>query len=176
MTNFRNSASIEDIKLPPTSHFKAKRYDPTGNYAPLDENDLELFLQYLSQTGVPSDAAHRLGRTEIPFQMKREECVHFAAAYDWAMRRAADLLLIEARERAVKGKEKTIWYKGEDVGSVTEYSDTLMVLLLKNLHPQFKNDEDDGVAAGQIGTVIIKSVPKGQKIDVSATVKETSDE
>lgn len=175
MSNFRNAASVEDIKLPPTCHFDARIYDPDGNYAPVDVADCEIFLRELSNCGVPSEAASKVGRSEIPFQQKRDQCKNFAAAYDWAMRHATDKLLIEARTRAVTGREEAIYYQGEECGTVRKYSDTLLAMLLKNLHPEFKDTVDDGTSAGQIGTITIVGVPKGQRVNANVEIVNSED-
>lgn len=49
---------------------------------------------------------------------------------------AGERLEQEARRRAVKGTKKPVFYKGEECGTVTEYSDTLLIFLLKGAMPQ----------------------------------------
>ncbi len=179
MSNFRNTASVEEIKLPPKSHFDARKFDPVGKYSKPDDTDCELFLLELAECGVPSEAARLIGRSEVPFQIMRDKDPHFAAAYDWAMRRASDVLLVEARNRAIKGTVKDVYYKGDVVGQVTEYSDTLLNTLLKNLHRDFKEDKDDGASAGQIGTIVIQTMPRPEderaKADREAAAKIAQD-
>ena len=48
------------------------------------------------------------------------------------MQHAMDIVLEpEAIRRAVEGVEKAVYYQGEPVGTVREYSDTLLIFLLK---------------------------------------------
>lgn len=49
---------------------------------------------------------------------------------------AADRLEQEARRRAVDGVERPLMHKGEEVGTVREYSDQLLMFLLKGVRPE----------------------------------------
>jgi hypothetical protein len=64
----------------------------------------------------------------------------FAAAWDAAIEEGTEYLEQEARRRAVEGvrRERTIFYRGVPVGSevIREYSDTLMIFLLKGRNPE----------------------------------------
>jgi hypothetical protein len=53
-----------------------------------------------------------------------------------AIEEGYDMLEEEARRRAVDGVEKPVFYRGEEVGSVREYSDTLLKTLLKGYRPK----------------------------------------
>ncbi len=55
---------------------------------------------------------------------------------DEALEEGTDLLDAEARRRAVIGIDKPVFYKGEVVGSITKYSDSLLMFLLKAHRPQ----------------------------------------
>jgi hypothetical protein len=52
-----------------------------------------------------------------------------------AQEQAIDALESEARRRAVNGVEKPVYQGGKLVGSVQEYSDTLLIFLLKGARP-----------------------------------------
>lgn len=49
-----------------------------------------------------------------------------------------------AYERAVNGVEKAVYYKGEVVGFETEYSDSLLSLMLKSRVPEYGGEERRG--------------------------------
>ena len=50
---------------------------------------------------------------------------------------AADILEDEVDRRAVEGVEKPVgWHKGKPGGYVREYSDTLLIFLLKGDRPE----------------------------------------
>lgn len=60
----------------------------------------------------------------------------YPAAFAGAAEHAADRLEQEARRRAVEGTEKPVFYKGEMCGLIQEYSDTLLIFLLKGARPE----------------------------------------
>ena len=45
----------------------------------------------------------------------------------------------EARRRGVEGTLKPVFYKGEECGQVREYSDTLLIFLLKAHDPKYRD-------------------------------------
>lgn len=59
-------------------------------------------------------------------------------AQDWAdaLDTAADVMEHEAFRRAVKGTIKPVYQNGKLVGSIKEYSDTLLIFLLKAARPE----------------------------------------
>lgn len=59
-------------------------------------------------------------------------------------------LAAEAHRRAVEGVEKPVFHKGVEVGSVREYSDTLLMFLLKKWHPEVYDDKP----ASLVNTVV----------------------
>jgi hypothetical protein len=102
-----------------------------------------------------------------------EYAIAFAAAHD----EAADLLELEARRRALEGVQKPVIYQGElsflpklaggqvvtdDVGrpilsdvplTIREYSDTLLIFLMKGARPQVYRDNFKGDATPPKRTV-----------------------
>jgi hypothetical protein len=63
----------------------------------------------------------------------------FAKAKDEAEKEAIELLEGEARRRAEKGVLKPVFYKGERCGSIREYSDSLMMFLIKAKKPEYRD-------------------------------------
>jgi hypothetical protein len=59
----------------------------------------------------------------------------YAEVFAEAEGAAADLLEAEARRRAVNGTTKPVFYQGERCGGIQEYSDTLLMFLLKGSRP-----------------------------------------
>ena len=59
----------------------------------------------------------------------------FADAWDDAYDAGNDRLEDEAHRRAVDGVERPVTYRGEVVGSVREYSDVLLMFLLRGRRP-----------------------------------------
>lgn len=61
----------------------------------------------------------------------REDDKEFAKAWDEAVEEGTDLLEDEAQRRARDGTQKPVYQGGKKVGIVNEYSDTLLIFLLK---------------------------------------------
>ena len=60
----------------------------------------------------------------------------YARACEAAYEQAGERLEEEARRRAVEGVEKPVFYQGQQCGVVNEYSDTLLIFLLKGAKPE----------------------------------------
>lgn len=93
------------------------------------------FLEAYALVGNVSDAAQHAGvgrRTHYEWMNDPD----YAAAFHHAQEQAADRLEREAVRRATAGVEKTVWYKGEPVGTERVYSDVLLIFLLKGLRPE----------------------------------------
>jgi len=89
------------------------------------------FLGELSQTANVSSAARRAEMSSSTCYACRKTHPMFAAAWTEAL--AEGYILLEAKllKRAIAGIKKPVWRGGEKVGSVTEYSDTTGMALLK---------------------------------------------
>ena len=78
----------------------------------------------------------------------------YAATFEDAKEQACELLEQEARRRAVDGVKKPVFYKGKKIASVVEYSDNLLMFLLKSLKPERYRDnakiEHTGTAGGPL--------------------------
>ena len=58
---------------------------------------------------------------------------------------AADALEAEARRRAHEGTEKPVYQGGRRVGTIREYSDTLLIFLLKGCRPEKYRERADSL-------------------------------
>lgn len=106
----------------------------------------EKFLTALSEGASITSAAKACGSLRQTFYRWRSEDPAFAAEWDEAIEAGTDLLEDEARRRAVDGVEKPIFYQGREVGRMREYSDSLLMFLLKGRRPdKFR----DGVPQNQ---------------------------
>jgi hypothetical protein len=110
-----------------TREAPTKREEPTW-WAP--------FLGALGGSAVVLLACRTAGVSRATAYRHRARSERFARRWDDAIEDAVDLLEAEARRRAVAGVEKPVYYRGQVVGNVREYSDTLLIFLLKALHPQ----------------------------------------
>lgn len=75
----------------------------------------------------------------------------FVKELEESKRIAIDALQDEAVRRAFEGTIKPVYQGGKKVGKIREYSDTLMVLLLKGNMPDKYKDRFSGELSGQGG-------------------------
>lgn len=94
------------------------------------------FLKAFAETGLVTEAAAKakVGRRTV--YDERERNPDFAAKWAELEEWSTEEMEQEARRRAVLGVEKPIHYKGELVTHVREYSDTLLMFLLKARKPE----------------------------------------
>lgn len=94
------------------------------------------FLLTLADTGQVKRAAQTIGMSrETVYQWRRED-PEFAKAWERALEIAAEGLEDEAYRRAHDGVEEPVHYMGMAVDTVTKYSDTLLIFLLKGMKPE----------------------------------------
>lgn len=105
------------------------------------------FLAAFARTGNVSTAAKAAGRNRTYIYEARKADANFAAQWEEAREDAADALELEARRRAVEGFERPVFYRGEPCGAIREYSDTLLIVLLKAARPHVYRD-NVGVQVG----------------------------
>ena len=96
----------------------------------------EKFLDGLGKSCNVSKACKLAGIARNSAYLWRDDDKVFAAEWDKAIEQAADLLEEEAIRRAKDGVKKPVYRGGRLVGYVTEYSDTLLIFLLKGAKPQ----------------------------------------
>jgi hypothetical protein len=96
----------------------------------------EIFIATLSEFCNVSEAARAAGIARSTAYEWREDDAEFAALWDEAEQHAADKLEREAWRRAVEGVEKPVYYRGDEVGHVKEYSDRMLEILLKGHRPE----------------------------------------
>ncbi len=94
------------------------------------------FLQALADTGsvVRAVAVAKVARS-YAYEIRTAE-PSFAAAWKEAEEIGVELMEAEARRRAVEGCLKPVFQGGKRVGEVLEYSDTLLIFLLKAHRPE----------------------------------------
>ncbi len=93
------------------------------------------FLARLSKSPDVSAAAKaaRISRKHAYETRKTDE--GFAAAWDDAIGQSVEAAEGEAYRRAVSGTKKPVYQGGKHVGDIQEYSDTLLIFLLKAHKP-----------------------------------------
>jgi hypothetical protein len=122
----------------------------------------EAFLAALAKTGNVTVAA-RMAKIDrgTHYDWLKEDPEYKAASED-AIEQAADVLEEEAVRRAVKGVKRPVYQGGELVGYVQEYSDTLLIFLLKGNKPaKFRERyEHSGTGGSPIQIVISETDAK----------------
>lgn len=101
---------------------------------------VEPFLSALASFGVVTHAC-KAAKVSRPVVYERKNAdPEFAARWRDAVEQAVENLEAEANRRARVGYLKPVYQKGALVGKVREYSDTLLIFLLKGLKPQVYRD------------------------------------
>ena len=142
--------------------------DPTPKKGNPPANWRDRFLASLAKYGNVSAAARsaRVTRTYVYDVRKADES--FAYAWDTALDDAADAMEYEAWKRAVKGVKKPIYQGGMHVADVQDYSDTLLIFLLKAARPEKFRERfqvDATVDAGLIVTEVVIGKTHDKPVD-----------
>lgn len=109
----------------------------------------DAFLDALAKTGNISKSAKaaRISRKRV-YEL-RDAAPDFAEAWNEALETAVDTLEAEAWRRAARGVRKPAgWYQGVPGGYIQEYSDTLLMFLLKGNRPEKYRDNLDITSKG----------------------------
>ncbi len=108
-----------------------------------------------------------MSKTAVHLSRRRDE--KFARAWDRALDSATDRLEQEAVRRAVDGVDEPVYQGGKKVGSITRYSDTLLIFLLKANRDKFRQANMPPMI-GQQNNLTINSytvVEDAQNVNVS---------
>lgn len=125
------------------------------------------FLEALEATGNISMSCikAKVGRRTVYHW--RDEDQAFKKLYDVSMNIGIDMLEDEANRRALHGVKKPIYQGGKRVGYVQEYSDTLLIFLLKGKKPEMYKDrheltgkDGEPLPSATLTVNIIESGPK----------------
>lgn len=94
------------------------------------------FLEALKRTGMVSAAAAAagVGRRTVYDHRKVDEA--FAEQWDDVVEDALEEMEAEAYRRAVVGVHKPVFHAGQLVGTIREYSDQLLIFLLRARRPE----------------------------------------
>lgn len=93
------------------------------------------FLAAFSKLGNITSASKtaKCSRTEVYRWLKED--ADFAASFDTAQTEAMEHLEAEAHRRAVTGTLKPVFHQGVQCGQIREFSDTLLIFLMKAGNP-----------------------------------------
>ena len=82
----------------------------------------------------------------------------FAAAWDDVVLRTTELMEVEAVRRGMVGVEKPVFQQGRQVGTIREYSDLLLMFMLKSRRPEVYRENHRVEHVGQGGRLDVNVV------------------
>jgi len=84
----------------------------------------------------------------------------YKAAFEAVQDQEAQALEDEAVRRAYEGVERPVYQMGRQVGTIREYSDALLIFLLKGLRPAKYRERYDVVVAA--GDSLVQAIARGR--------------
>jgi len=116
----------------------------------------EHFLRLLAEGHTVKYAAATVGLSRETFYTWRSQDDAFKKAWEEAWEAGTQALEEEARRRAAEGVDRPVYQQGKLVGVVREYSDTLLIFLLKGRRPDVYRDrlEHSGQVGGDLRIII----------------------
>jgi hypothetical protein len=120
-----------------------------------------LFLEEYARCGSVLRSCQRVGVARSTLYGDWIKGPEFKAAFEKAGEDATDVLEEEARRRAVDGTVKPVYQGGKMVGGIREYSDSLLMFLLRGKRDAFREKRSIGVGfegstAGGVRKVIVE--------------------
>jgi hypothetical protein len=103
--------------------------------APIAPAKKKKFLDELAKTGNITKSCKAASVDRKTIYRHRKDDDEFKSLFEDALDQAADALEGEARRRAFQGVKKPVYQGGKRIGYVQEYSDTLLIFLLKGAKP-----------------------------------------
>ena len=113
-------------------------------------------------------AADLAGVARRTVYYRRERDDGFATDWDAAIEDGTDRLEDEAYRRALEGIEKPVFYQGKPIGRIRDYSDSLLIFMLKarrgdKFRDQSRNDRKDAINVDAAkATLVGKLLPKDE--------------
>jgi hypothetical protein len=103
----------------------------------------QIFIDELARSGNVLLSSRKAGVRRTSVYQTRKDDPAFADQWDDAIDESVDLLEAVARGRAVNGTDKPVYQGGVQVGTIRQYSDTLLIFLLKAHRPERFRDSYD---------------------------------
>jgi hypothetical protein len=120
------------------------------------QNKKGKFLDQFGATGLVGKSAEAVGIGRRTVYNWLDNDPEFHQQFEYAREQFVEMLEAEAKRRACDGVDKPIFYQGQLVETVKEYSDTLMIFLLKANAPDKYRErvEHSGEGGGPIEHVL----------------------
>lgn len=122
---------------------------------------IEVFLDRLSKSPNVTAAAKAAGYSRKFFYELRKDDPDFAEAWQDALAQSLDVAEGELYRRAVRGVVKKVFYQDKQIDTVREYSDTLLIFLLKSHKPEVYRETTRNEVSGPNGNEIVMKVVYG---------------
>jgi hypothetical protein len=132
----KSTAEISALKYPDSAEEAAKETPAAKQIQGPYKRKKSSFLTALENGETVSSAATALNIKRSDLYCWRQQDPAFDAAWAQAWTSGADMLEEEAIRRAVEGTEKPVFRGGEIVGHVRDYSDSMLMFLLKARRPE----------------------------------------
>lgn len=119
------------------------------------------FFAALAISGRVMEAAKAVGyaTTQHLHKLRREDDA-FAERWDEALQAAGDVFKDEAIRRAVEGTMEPDYHKGDVVGYTVKYSDSLLMFIIKQNDPSFRDTGKGGGVNINFGVMIMPAQAK----------------
>ena len=134
----------------------------------------EEFLRHLAKSGVVTHAARCVGISRGHAYLIRDNDDDFKRAWDDAVEQSIDIMILEAKRRAERGTLKPVFYQGVQCGEIREYSDSLMMFLVKGKRPEYATERrqltgaddkplfPDGTERARHGLAMLEDIPEDE--------------
>lgn len=99
------------------------------------------FLEAYAELGVVTAACKQVGVGRQTMYEWQEHDEEFALRWNQARAAADDAIRSEIHRRAIIGLDKPVYQGGRQVGTIREYSDTLLIFLAKSRMPEFRDKQ-----------------------------------
>lgn len=141
------------------------------------------YVNALRRIGTVAGAAREVWVSAVWVRKWMARDADFKAKTEKAMEEHVDLLLAEAQRRAVEGIDKPVFYKGSVCGKIREYSDNLLMFLVKGKRPEYASANLFQLPGDGVQITIVKSgsgaaqqaIESGQK-QIEGTTESSADD
>lgn len=114
-----------------------KRRKSSGPLTPIQRDRAKArFLDAFAQTAIMGAAANAAGVSRQTVYQWLEHDEEFSLLFAQAKEDAKDVVRAEIHRRAAEGWEEPVFQRGEEIGTIRKYSDTLLIVRAKALMPE----------------------------------------
>ncbi len=138
-----------------------------------------MFLEGLRVGMSISAAAKRIRVARPTVYYYRDRDVEFASDWEAAIEDGTDRLEDEAFRRALEGVEKPVYYQGKAIGRVRDYSDSLLMFMLRarrgeKFREAHKNDPKSAINVDAARAALVsKLLPQEDEESTAENLSET---